>query len=109
MRIKYTFSSRKTRKIDPHNKHRQEYPSLAKEVIISSDIVLEVLDARFIKETRNFEMEEFAREHGKILVFVLNKADLVDHKQIEESGQLDEINPYVFLSCKTHHGRRELR
>lgn len=109
MRVKFTFSSRKTRKIDPHNKHRQEYPSLAKEVIISSDIVLEILDARFIKETRNFEMENYAREHGKILVFVLNKADLVDHKKIEESAILEDTQPYVFLSCKTHHGRRELR
>src|SRR3989344_3952384 len=80
MRVKFTFSSRKTRKIDPHNKHRQEYPSLAKEVIISSDLILEILDARFINETRNFMMEEFAREHGKILI-----------------------------SCKVNHGRRQLR
>ena len=109
MRIKYTFSSRKTRKIDSHNKHRKEYPSLAKEVIISSDIVLEVLDARFIKETRNFEMEEFARENGKILIYTLNKADLVDHKEIEMSDLIDELNPYVFISCKRNQGRRELR
>jgi ribosome biogenesis GTPase A len=109
MRVKYTFSSRRTRKIDPHNKHRQGYPSLAKEVIISSDIVLEVLDARFIKETRNFEMEEFAREHGKILIYILNKSDLVDHKEIESLGLVDEINPYIFMSCKRNQGRRELR
>ncbi|MEK6909363.1 MAG: GTPase [Nanoarchaeota archaeon] len=109
MRVKFTFSSRKTRKIDPHNKHRQEYPSLAKEVIISSDIVLEILDARFIKETRNFQMEQFAREHGKILIYILNKADLVDHVKIEQSGDLEDTKPYVFLSCKSHHGRRELR
>jgi len=109
MRVKFTFSSRKTKKIDTHNKHRQEYPSLAKEVIISADIILEILDARFIKETRNFEMEAFAREHGKLLIYVLNKADLVNHKELEESGVLSDTQPYIFLSCKTHHGRRELR
>ncbi len=109
MRVKFTFSSRKTRKIDPHNKHRQEYPSLAKEVILSSDVVLEVLDARFINETRNSEMEEFAREHGKILVYILNKADLVNHKEIESSDLIKDLNPYIFVSCKKNQGRRELR
>ena len=109
MRVKFTFSSRKTRKIDPHNKHRQEYPSLAKEVIVSSDIVLEILDARFVKETRNFAMEEFARAHGKILIYILNKADLVSTQKMNASGELDDLNPYVFLSCTSHQGRRELR
>lgn len=109
MRVKFTFSSRKTRKIDSHNKHRQEYPSLAKEVIASSDVILQVLDARFVKETRNFKMEEYAREHGKLLIYILNKADLIDHKKLEQSGELDEIQPYVFVSCKRNQGRRELR
>ncbi|MBM3231808.1 hypothetical protein FJZ21_00305 [Candidatus Pacearchaeota archaeon] len=109
MRVKFAFSSRKTRKIDSHNKHRQEYPSLAREVISSSDIILEVLDARFIKETRNFKMEEYAREHGKLLIYILNKADLVDHKKIQESNELEDIQPYIFVSCKRNQGRRELR
>lgn len=109
MRVKYTFSSRKTRKIDTHNKHRQEYPSLAKEVIISSDIVLEVLDSRFIKETRNYEMENFAREHGRIVIYILNKADLVDHKEIEESGLISDLDPHIFISCKKNQGRYDLR
>lgn len=109
MRVKFTFSSRKTRKIDPHNKHRQEYPSLAKEVIASSDLVLEILDARFVKETRNFQMEEFAREQGKILIYILNKADLVNTQEMEKSGELADLDPYVFISCKNHHGRRQLR
>lgn len=109
MRVKFAFSSRKTRKIDSHNKHRQEYPSLAREVISSSDIILQVLDARFIQETRNFKMEEYAREHGKILIYILNKADLVDHVKLIESGALNELNPYIFVSCKRNQGRRELR
>lgn len=109
MRVKFSFSSRKTRKIDSHNKHRQEYPSLAREVISSSDIILQVLDARFIQETRNFKMEEYAREHGKILIYILNKADLVDHKKLEEEGATKDFKNYIFVSCKRHQGRRELR
>ena len=109
MRVRFSFSSRRTRKIDSHNKHRQDYPSLAKEVIISSDIVLEILDARFIKETRNFALEAFAREHGKVLIYIINKADLVNTQEVEASGILEDTKPYVFLSCVNHHGRRELR
>jgi ribosome biogenesis GTPase A len=109
MRVKFSFSSRKTRKIDSHNKHRQEYPSLAREVISSSDVILQVLDARFVKETRNYQMEEYAREHGKLLIYILNKADLVDHKKMEESGELKDLYPYIFVSCKKNQGRRELR
>ncbi len=109
MRVKFSFSSRKTRKIDSHNKHRQEYPSLAREVISSSDIILQVLDARFVQETRNFKMEEYARQHGKIIIYILNKADLVDHVKMEEAGELRDLPYHIFVSCKRHQGRRELR
>lgn len=103
MRVKYSFSSRRTRKIDSHNKHRQEYPSLAKEVISASDIVLEVLDARFIEQTRNKELEDFANAQGKKLIYVINKADLVKVEHI------DYLEPYIFVSTIVHTGRRALR
>ena len=109
MRVKFTFSSRKTRKIDSHNKHRQAYPELAKEVIAASDIVLEILDARFIKDTRNIEMEKYALEHGKLLIYVINKVDLVTSQDIEADETLKELQPRVFLSCNTHQGRGMLR
>ena len=98
MRVRFSFSSRRTRKIDGHNEHRQDYPSLAKEVIISSDIVLEILDARFIKETRNYALEAFAREHSKVLIYVINKSDLFNTKEIIASVILEDTKPYVFLS-----------
>src|SRR3989338_8531301 len=103
MRVKYSFSSRRTRKIDSNNKHRQEYPELAKEVISASDIVLEVLDARFIQQTRNKELEDFTREQGKKLIYVINKADLV---KVED---IDYLEPYVFVSTIVNTGRRALR
>ncbi len=109
MRVRYDFSSRKTRKIDTHNKHRKEYPSLAKEVVLVSDVVIEVLDARFVDETRNKEMENFAMEKGKKIIYAINKADLVDIKQLRSSGGLMGLNPYVLLSCKELMGRKRLR
>ena len=77
MRVKYTFSSRRTRRIDPHNKHKQEFTALAKEVILVSDIVLEVLDARFIEKTRNKEIENLVLSKGKKIIYVINKSDLL--------------------------------
>ncbi len=109
MRVKFTFSSRHTRTADTHNKHRQSYPELAKEVIAASDVVLEILDARFIKDTRNFVMENYALEHGKLLIYVINKVDLVNVKELENSPDFLELNPRVLLSCTSHQGRGMLR
>ena len=109
MRIKYSFSSSDTRTIDPHNKHRQEYPSLAKEVIASSDVVLEILDARFIEETRNKMLEDYALSNGKMLVYLINKADLINISDVKSSGKVDNLNPYVFISTVTKMGRGALR
>ena len=103
MRVKYVFSSRRTRKIDPHNKHRQEYPELAKEVISVSDVILEVLDARFIEQTRNKELEEFASSQEKKIIYVINKADLIKDKNA--SG----LEPHIFVSTIVNTGRRALR
>ena len=109
MKVKYNFSSRRTRKIDAHNKHRQEYPELAKEVVRTSEIVLEILDARFISETRNKELEEFAKEQNKKIIFVVNKVDLIDIRELKKSGFLKSILPYVLVSCVKFVGRKRLR
>ena len=109
MRVKFTYSSRHTRTADAHNKHRQSYPELAKEVIAAADVVLEILDARFIKDTRNVTMENYAREHGKLLIYVVNKVDLVNRKELEALPEFLELNPRVVLSCNTHQGRGLLR
>ena len=109
MRIRYSFSSRHTGTIDNTNKHKTPVPAMVKEVIRISDIVLEVIDARFLKETRNKELERMISELGKKIVFVLNKADLVDVPALQQSGKLEELMPYVFLSCRTREGVKELR
>lgn len=109
MRVRYSFSSRKTGHIALTNRHRQPIPKMVKEIIRTSDIILEVLDARFIEETRNRELEKMVLELGKKLMFVLNKADLVDVNELKRNVELEQLMPYVFVSCRTKSGIRDLR
>ena len=65
VRVRYSFSSRRTGQIAKINKQREKFPSIMKKVIETSDIVLEILDARFIEETRNHEIEDRIKKEGK--------------------------------------------
>lgn len=109
MRVRYSFSSRKTGRIEGTHEHKIPIPKMVAEIIRISDIVIEVLDARFIDETRNIELEKLIHENGKKIIFVLNKADLIDVSKLRESGKLDELKPYILFSCKSNLGRGELR
>lgn len=103
MKPRYSFSSRRTGRMDNIRKQRQKYPALAKKIIEDSDILLEVLDARFVEETRNREVEEAIKRKGKKIIYVLNKADLI------EKTSKQEFYPYVFVSCTLRKGIKELR
>jgi len=106
--IKFIFSSRHTKTIDPHNRHKKKVPDVVRDLIRISDIVLEVLDARFIDETRNKEMEGLIQSHEKKIVFVLNKADLVDINELKKEADKKGIYPYVIVSCKDDIGKGKL-
>jgi len=84
-------------------KQRQKYPSLLSDIIEKSDIILEVLDARFPEKTRNIELEKEILIKNKKIIYVLNKSDIVD-KKIKPS-----FFPYVFVSCRLRKGGKELR
>ena len=103
------IARRKKKKPESHNQHRVEYPEVVKKVITDADIILEVLDSRFWKETRNFEIEKEIRKRGKKLVFVFNKSDLVDRKKIIEEIIRQQLVPHVFVSSKTRKGSSDLR
>ena len=112
MRIRYSFGSRHTGRIKNIKKQRGKYPDVVREVVRISDIVLEVLDARFVEETRNLEVEKDVLKQGKKLIYVLNKADLIGRVggrwQVE--GELpDDLTPRVFVSVKSKMGARDLR
>ncbi len=82
------------------NKHTYSVPALVNKIIYEADIILEVLDARFIEKTRNPEIEKKVKSLGKTLVFVLNKADLVDVDKVKANIELENLKPNVFFSNK---------
>ncbi|MEK6917855.1 MAG: GTPase [Nanoarchaeota archaeon] len=94
---------------ESHNQHRKSFPEIASEVISGSDIIVEVLDARFWKETRNLELEKEIKKKDKKIIYVFNKSDLADHKKIIVEMGEDVLYPYVFLSCVNRKGSFDLR
>ena len=96
---------RHTPKLDTE---RAKYPALSEKIIQMSDIILEVLDARFIQETRNVEAEEEIKKLGKKLIYIFNKSDLIDIKKMK-AKEVISLAPRVFVSCVTKKGGKELR
>ncbi|MDD5699963.1 MAG: 50S ribosome-binding GTPase [Candidatus Nanoarchaeia archaeon] len=89
-------------------RQRGKYPVLAEKIVYMSDIVLEILDSRFVKETRNPEIEGMIKKQGKILIYVFNKSDLIDRNKMDEE-YLSSLNPKAFVSCFKKEGIRNLR
>lgn len=107
MKLRYSFSSRRTRKIDNICRQKQKYPSVARKIIEISDVILEILDARFPEETRNTELEEEILKQKKKIIYVFNKADLIGTKM--EKKVKEEFYPFVFVSCTKRRGIKDLR
>jgi ribosome biogenesis GTPase A len=80
---------------------------IVNEVIARSDILLIVLDARLIDETRNPELEEKIEKADKEIIHVINKADLADKGFLERIK--NEFENCVFMSAKMHQGTNLLR
>lgn len=97
MKPRYSFSSRRTRHLKNINKQKKKFPELLEKLIEDSDIILEILDSRFPKETRNLEIEKKITSQGKILILVSNKSDLSKRKGIG-----------IRTSCVSKEGIREL-
>ena len=94
--------ARSAKKLKNIKKQRGKYPLLLEQVIEISDIVLEILDARFPKEMQNKEIEKLVKDKGKKIIYVLNKSDLTQK-------QNQNLKPRVFVSCKNKKGIPELR
>jgi len=91
------------------NNHRTSVASQIDMVVQNADIILEVLDARFIDKTRQPEIEEKIKELGKKVICVLNKADLANVKKIHEDIELGELSPWVLFSARERKGTLTLR
>ena len=98
----------RSRKRENIRKQKAKFPALVQEIVRTSDIILEVLDARFIQETRNLEVEKFVKNEGKKLIYVLNKSDLIEiNKKRREIPK--DMKPHVFVSSRSRRGMGELR
>ncbi|MEM0379333.1 MAG: GTPase [Nanopusillaceae archaeon] len=79
-------------------------------ILEMSDILLEVVDARFPKDSRINKIEKIIKKKGKELIIVINKSDLVPEDFLYMVKDEFEMEfPTVYISCKTRKGSRELR
>jgi ribosome biogenesis GTPase A len=96
-------------KPDSHNEHRIKFPEAVRDIIRTSDVVLEILDARAIEETRNHEIEKLIEREGKRLIRVINKVDLVNISELKKNKDFSELEPYVLVSVKKKIGKARLQ
>ena len=96
-------------KPDYTNKHKSSVPTLVDNVIKEADIILEILDARFMEKTRNIEIENKAKALGKTLIYVLNKSDLIDIEKLKMEYDFEDLKPNLFFSSKNRKGGTTLR
>jgi len=102
--------SKKTKGKSPNtHKHKSYVPSIVNRVIEEADIILEVLDSRFIEKTRNFEIEKKLKKLGKVIIYVFNKSDLVNVNKIKLNKELEKLKPNLFLSSKERRGYANLK
>jgi ribosome biogenesis GTPase A len=81
-------------------------------LIKQSDFVIEILDARHPQKTRNFDLEKNVIYQGKTLILVINKADLVEKKELEETKkeiQKESNLKVIFISAKEKDGINMIR
>ncbi len=84
------------------------YWGKVKQMVKESDLLLEVVDARFPKKSRNWELERIAQSKGKPIIIVLNKSDLISKRKAD--FEKNEINlPCVFVSAKKKMGTLKLK
>lgn len=113
--------------------------SIVNSVIKEADVLLLLLDARLVNETRNLEIEAKVKAMGKPLIYVITKSDLVEDKEATETQKKEfegtpkvkenfkvqksnssvvpkllskykkELKPCVFVSSKKYYGTTILR
>jgi hypothetical protein len=66
-----------------------------------------VVDARMVEKTRNAEIERKVAASKKILITVINKADLADKAELEKYKK--QLDPCVFVSAQKFYGITMLR
>ena len=71
-------------------------------LVHQADILIEVLDARTVEQSRNREIEDKITKQGKQIIYVITKSDLAEKSKIEEEAR--HLRPCVFVSAKEKWG-----
>lgn len=80
------------------------------EMINSSDVTIQVLDARFPQKCRNKTIEDYATSKNKQLICCINKTDLIPHEVAEQWKKIISKDfPTVFMSATDRQGTTFLR
>jgi ribosome biogenesis GTPase A len=106
MKFPKTWRANRPKDFEALRKQREKYPDLVLKLLETSDLIIEVLDARFPEKTRNKEIEEMILKKGKRLIFAFNKSDLIDKEKFIVPR---DMKPFVFISCRKREGSRVLR
>ena len=87
----------------------EPYWDSIKRIIIESDLVLEILDARLVELSRNEEVERLIKEIKRPVIFVVNKSDLVSRESIKEQIEnLSQEGEVVFVSSENKQSAKIL-
>jgi ribosome biogenesis GTPase A len=106
MKFSKTYKVNRPRDIEAIQKQREKYPEIVLKLIEVCDLIIEVIDSRFLEETRNRELEELIKNKGKRILFVLNKTDLIDKNTLVIPK---DMKPAILISCKKRERSRVLR
>lgn len=94
---------------ETHNRHKIAFSDQVRDVIRISDIVLCILDARYVEQSRVRELEDLITGSGKTLIHVINKIDLISKEELEKLKDNKTLSNPVFISVIKKQGVRELR
>ncbi len=83
---------------------KKGYWMVVRNIIRKSDIVLEILDARFPDLTRIWKLEQLASVYKKPVILVINKADIVSEATLERIEDRYKNCNYVIISAKFSNG-----
>ncbi len=76
-------------------------------VLEEAEIIIEVLDARMIEETRHSEIERKIEKMGKKMLFVITKCDLLPIEEVKAASK--KLQPSVFISSTEKLGTTILK
>jgi len=76
-------------------------------VLREAEIIIQVLDARMVEETRNHEIEEKIEKWEKKILNVITKIDLVDLEKVKVMRS--KLRPCIFISSKNKQGTTILK